>query len=65
MYADKHIGHLVLSKYMLKHHFFPEKYAYKHICAYLPTPGPFGFSLVLSDVTHRIAFNTTRTRLVT
>jgi hypothetical protein len=39
MYACKHIGHVVFSTYLLKHHFFPEKYAYKHIYAYLPTPG--------------------------
>jgi hypothetical protein len=31
---------------MLKHHFFPEKYAYKHIYAYLPTPGEHDFVLL-------------------
>jgi hypothetical protein len=27
----EHIGHLVFSRYSLKHHCFPEKNAYKHI----------------------------------
>jgi hypothetical protein len=30
---------------MLKHHFFPEKHASKHIFAYLPTPAAYYMAL--------------------